>query len=424
MPTISTTSHHGIGGITPQMKYCPHCGGHLGPITTPKENVRPEFTDTAEVQEKYDENEEWRSENPSTVQHSQTNFHNYNSNIEIRNRRTREGWNFNTTSGSQLLRTSPSSHEYEQRRPRSPSRSGSPRRYIASPTRRENGESIPESLESANEGGTTGRSGEVRVHTIPQVKIEVPTITTRSEILGTHGSVGRSGSGRREGSPTFNAAPTRHQHQRIDITPTLPPYLTNITSEYVRTQNENGENGIDATIGGLNSIRGREEQNGVRSVTFHNDTISGQGSAPEEECRRILQRIYNSPFPRRRPSWLINNLTGRRMELDGYSEKHRIAFEYNGEQHYRSDHPFNRSHQAFLDQVYRDNLKVELCDARGVYLITVPYNVPFRMLESYIRHYLPEEVMARRKHNINSELSLNFENGIDGRPLSPRSPRD
>lgn len=122
----------------------------------------------------------------------------------------------------------------------------------------------------------------------------------------------------------------------------------------------------------------------------------------EAECRRILESIYGVAFPKCHPDWLINDLTGNVMELDGYSESLGIAFEHMGEQHYRSDHYFNKSERAFLEMVYRDNLKVDLCDQHNprVYLITIPYNIPFNRLEDYIRHSLEPAVQERYKREL------------------------
>lgn len=198
------------------------------------------------------------------------------------------------------------------------------------------------------------------------------------------------------GNSAVKSAPTYTRHQKIDLTPALPQIILEDREERIATPPSTAHSRREAAIAReISNTTPPQSPRNISQVTRHDDGISGLGSAAEEECRRIFEKIYNAPFPRRRPSWLVNNLTGRRMELDGYCEMHNIAFEYNGEQHYKSDHPFNRSHQAFLDQVHRDNLKVELCDIRGVYLLTIPYNVPYNKLEKYIRYYLPEAVAAR-----------------------------
>lgn len=105
----------------------------------------------------------------------------------------------------------------------------------------------------------------------------------------------------------------------------------------------------------------------------------------EEICREVLERLTGEEFPRCRPAWLIGQ-SGRRLELDGYSEKLRLAFEYNGAQHYKrvrfyfpSNSGVKQSMKLTLDgfeqQQKRDAHKRRLCDEQGVDLIVVPYYV-------------------------------------------------
>lgn len=115
-------------------------------------------------------------------------------------------------------------------------------------------------------------------------------------------------------------------------------------------------------------------------------------SEGERICREVISRIYNKNFPRCRPKWLINPETGRRLELDCYNEELGIAIQYNDISHYKYPNHTNQSYRGFVNQVKKDNLKVELCDRNGVYLITVPYNVSKNKIEEYIKYYLPENI--------------------------------
>lgn len=126
-------------------------------------------------------------------------------------------------------------------------------------------------------------------------------------------------------------------------------------------------------------------------------------SKGEAECQRVIEEIYGVPFQVQvRPKWLINPKTGRCLELDLYNEKLKIAVEYNGEQHYKYTPRFQRSYQDFKNQVERDNIKIDICDRHGIYLITVPYNVPHPKIGAYIRYWLPEAVRARQERNFES----------------------
>ena len=53
----------------------------------------------------------------------------------------------------------------------------------------------------------------------------------------------------------------------------------------------------------------------------------------EQKCRELFEQITGKKFPKIRPKWLIND-RGNQMELDGYCEELKIAFEYQGKQHY------------------------------------------------------------------------------------------
>lgn len=92
----------------------------------------------------------------------------------------------------------------------------------------------------------------------------------------------------------------------------------------------------------------------------------------ERITRVILERIYGTAFPTKKPSWLQRS-SGTRLELDGYSEELGIAFEYQGEQHYGHRVKFNFSDTELSDLQERDKIKHTLCAEQGVLLIVVPY---------------------------------------------------
>ncbi len=83
----------------------------------------------------------------------------------------------------------------------------------------------------------------------------------------------------------------------------------------------------------------------------------------EEKCRFILQECFQIPFPKNRQA-----LPGR-LELDGYSDKLNLAFEYQGQQHYRKTFPWCN----LKKQKARDLLKLQLCQEYGIILIVIPY---------------------------------------------------
>lgn len=114
-------------------------------------------------------------------------------------------------------------------------------------------------------------------------------------------------------------------------------------------------------------------------------------SKGEQECKRVMEEIYGVEFKSVRPTWLRNPETGCNLELDCYNEDLRLAVEYNGEQHYNWPNYTNQSFEQFIKQARRDIFKREMCDRRGVYLISVPYLIPISKIKEYIWKHLPAD---------------------------------
>ncbi len=92
----------------------------------------------------------------------------------------------------------------------------------------------------------------------------------------------------------------------------------------------------------------------------------------EKYIRLIFKELTNKEFIKARPEWLFNDKTNRRLELDGFNEETKIAFECQGGQHYKHCENFHKTEERFKDQQYRDNLKKELCKVNNITLICVP----------------------------------------------------
>ena len=120
-------------------------------------------------------------------------------------------------------------------------------------------------------------------------------------------------------------------------------------------------------------------------------------SKMERECCRIMEEIYRAPFVTVRPDFLSNPETGRNLEIDCYNHDLRIGLEYNGPTHYMWPNHTSQTYDQFIAQIRRDQYKLDACDAAGIYLITVPHNVPQHLLRDYITYYLPENVSSRMR---------------------------
>jgi hypothetical protein len=76
------------------------------------------------------------------------------------------------------------------------------------------------------------------------------------------------------------------------------------------------------------------------------------------------------------------------MELDGYCEELAVAFEHQGEQHYRAVDHFNRRDETLVQRQKDDQKKRDLCKSNGVDLIEVPFNVDVNDLHDWIKNFI------------------------------------
>lgn len=94
----------------------------------------------------------------------------------------------------------------------------------------------------------------------------------------------------------------------------------------------------------------------------------------ERICRAYFEQIFHTPFRPAWPEWLTNS-RGQRMELDGFSKRLALAFEFQGVQHYKPSRFFHQGNRTFKIQRADDLRKHRLCRAHGVRLIHVPHTI-------------------------------------------------
>ena len=102
----------------------------------------------------------------------------------------------------------------------------------------------------------------------------------------------------------------------------------------------------------------------------------------ERICRKIFENIFNEKFSKRRPNWLLNP-QNKKMELDGYCKKLRLAFEYQGVQHYKHVTMFHQT-RSFERQKTMDDVKRKKCEENNVILIEVPYTIDYEKMPKFI----------------------------------------
>lgn len=126
----------------------------------------------------------------------------------------------------------------------------------------------------------------------------------------------------------------------------------------------------------------------------------------ENTCKYIFEQLFDCKFDKCRPDWLINPKTNRKLELDGYNEDLRIAFEYDGEFHYKKSKSKGYTSKKVLDQQYRDKVKDKLCKENYIILIRIPYTIK---KEEYQYHII-KKCKENKIKVINKNIKINLKN--------------
>ena len=136
----------------------------------------------------------------------------------------------------------------------------------------------------------------------------------------------------------------------------------------------------------------RNKEHGTYSLNYEYRPIKMKSSRRfpkiskgEAECRRVLESIFNRPFPNQRPKYMFNSVTGHNLEIDCYNEELKLGCEYHGKQHYEFVPFMHKNKDAFRNQQYRDQMKIQICHKLGIKLIIVPYKIKIQNIENYIK---------------------------------------
>lgn len=97
--------------------------------------------------------------------------------------------------------------------------------------------------------------------------------------------------------------------------------------------------------------------------------LIGESWISETLMFKILESMFHNHIIHRhhRPTWL------KGLELDAYIPELKVAFEYNGKQHYEPIEFFG-GQEKFLIQSENDFKKARLCEENDVHLITIKYD--------------------------------------------------
>jgi len=96
----------------------------------------------------------------------------------------------------------------------------------------------------------------------------------------------------------------------------------------------------------------------------------------------LFEKIFNCDFVKKRYKWILSP-KGKKLELDGYNEELKLAFEYQGEHHYNiSSFKLTKKELKYIQKC--DQIKRDKCKEKGITLIEVPYTVKYEDMEKYI----------------------------------------
>jgi hypothetical protein len=109
----------------------------------------------------------------------------------------------------------------------------------------------------------------------------------------------------------------------------------------------------------------------------------------ENICRSALEQIFKASFLKCRPEFLKHN--NSKLELDGFNEELKLAFEHQGVQHYKAG-VFGMPEEEFQKIKYRDSVKEKLCLEHGVKLLIIPQLEKFIKIKD-IKSFLKNELI-------------------------------
>ncbi len=115
-------------------------------------------------------------------------------------------------------------------------------------------------------------------------------------------------------------------------------------------------------------------------------------SRSEILTRSILEELTGLFFPSIRPDFLKNPETNCNLELDGYCDDLKLAFEYQGKQHYEFIEHFHKSEEIFEYKQNLDRLKLKLCKMNEISVILIPYTFSYKN-ESDLRTFIKDSLI-------------------------------
>lgn len=121
----------------------------------------------------------------------------------------------------------------------------------------------------------------------------------------------------------------------------------------------------------------------------------------ERIVRLYMETIFNAKFEKARPDWLIAP-SGFKMELDGFNNDLKIAFEHQGMQHYKINEFANTYDKLNKIKCY-DSLKAKLCKDNNINLIIIPQLNQLTPLNKLI-----DLIIKQSNLKLNKDIKINI----------------
>jgi len=109
----------------------------------------------------------------------------------------------------------------------------------------------------------------------------------------------------------------------------------------------------------------------------------------EQRFRDAIEKVFGEKFPPKKVTWMRNPKTEYPLELDGYNEELKIAFEYQGRQHFEVIDCFGGEKKLQIQQE-RDAIKKQKCLENNIILLCPTYKLNPQNYSKWILKQLEE----------------------------------
>ncbi len=125
----------------------------------------------------------------------------------------------------------------------------------------------------------------------------------------------------------------------------------------------------------------------------------------EHLIRNMLNYLLDADFKKSRPKWNLNPKTNKPLELDGYAKELKIAFEFQGEHHYK-DGVFHKNSVSLEYTKYKDSIKKQNCLKNNIKLLIVDGRKDFKTHEKTLDLIL--RLLKKNKVKVTKNIDIDI----------------